>query len=106
MPLHQADPTRAPRPGTKEFVLQAPPDPRTKYVEVDPGASQTLINFMIGGGFMCKRIAYLYGKWVDDAEGQPGVPVCMRMNAFITIRYENSKCCRCMTIISNEIESM
>ena len=60
-------------PGTKEFVLEAPPEPRTKFVEVDPGASQMLMNFMIGSGFMCKRVGYLYGKWVEDAEGQLGV---------------------------------
>lgn len=60
-------------PGTKEFVLEAPPEPRSKFVEVDPGASQMLMNFMIGSGFMCKRVGYLYGKWVEDAEGQPGV---------------------------------
>ena len=40
MPVHRA--------GTKEFVLQAPPEPRTKFVEVDPGATQMLMNFMIG----------------------------------------------------------
>ena len=40
MPVHRA--------GTKEFVLQAPPEPRTKFVEVDPGATQVLMNFMIG----------------------------------------------------------
>ena len=61
--------------GTKEFVLQAPPEPRTKYVELDPGATQQMINFMIGGGFLCKRVGYLYGKWVEDGEGQPGVQV-------------------------------
>jgi len=61
--------------GTKEFVLEAPPEPRTKFVEVDPGASQMLMNFMIGSDFMCKRVGYLYGKWVEDAEGQLGVQV-------------------------------
>ena len=61
--------------GTKEFVLQAPPEPRVKYVEVDPFATQALINYMIGGGFMCKRVGYLYGKWVEAAEGEPGVQV-------------------------------
>ena len=65
VPVHRA--------GTKEFVLEAPPEPRTKFVEVDPGASQMLMNFMIGSGFMCKRVGYLYGKWVEDAEGQLGV---------------------------------
>ncbi len=32
-----------------------------------------LMNFMIGSDFMCKRVGYLYGKWVEDAEGQLGV---------------------------------
>lgn len=54
-------------------MLEAPPEPRTKFVEVDPGASQMLMNFMIGSDFMCKRVGYLYGKWVEDAEGQLGV---------------------------------
>jgi len=58
--------------GSKEFVLQAPPEPRAKFVEVDPAATQTLMNFMIGGGFMCKRVGYLYGKWIDDPNAEEG----------------------------------
>lgn len=56
-------------------MLEAPPEPRTKFVEVDPGASQMLMNFMIGSGFMCKRVGYLYGKRVEAAQGEPGVQV-------------------------------
>ncbi len=59
-------------------MLEAPPEPRTKFVEVDQGATQMLMNFMIGSGFMCKRVGYLYGKWVEDSEGQPGVQVRRR----------------------------
>ena len=61
---------------TKEFKLEATPEPHCKFVQVDPQASQTLINFMLMSGFGCKRLGYLYGRWVtDEAEGAPGVAV-------------------------------
>jgi len=60
---------------TKEFKLEAPPEPHCKFVQVDPMASQTFINFMVQCGFQCKRLGILYGKWAEDEAGQPGVHV-------------------------------
>ena len=60
---------------TKEFKLEAPPEPHAKFVQVDPAASQALVNFMLLTGFQCKRVGHLYGRWVDDDEGHPGVQV-------------------------------
>ena len=60
----------------KEFVLGAPPEPHAKYVQIDQRATQTLMNFMLLTGFKCKRVGWLYGKWVtDEASGEPGVQV-------------------------------
>lgn len=36
---------------TKEFKLEAPPEPHTKFVCVDPDASQQFINFCLSVGF-------------------------------------------------------
>ncbi len=61
---------------TKEFVLGAPPEPHTKYVQIDQRASQAFMNYMIATGFMQKRVGYLYGRWVtDEATGEDGVQV-------------------------------
>lgn len=61
---------------TKEFVLGAPPEPHAKYVQIDQRATQMLMNFMILTGFKCKRVGWLYGRWVsDDATGDLGVQV-------------------------------
>jgi len=60
---------------TKEFKLEAPPEPHCKFVQVDPAASQSFINFMILCGFQSKRLGILYGKWVEDDEGNSGVQV-------------------------------
>ena len=61
--------------GTKEFVLEAPPEPHSKFVQVDPSAARGLINFMISIGFQSKRLGILYGKWTTDADGSCGVEV-------------------------------
>jgi len=47
---------------SKEIVVEAPPEPHTKYVCIDPGASQEFINFCLQTGFGAKRIGYLYGR--------------------------------------------
>lgn len=65
---------------TKEFVLQAPPEPHVHFVEVDQRASSALINHMILSAFSCKRVGYLLGKWVEHTpegseEEQAGVQV-------------------------------
>jgi len=61
---------------TKEFVLGAPPEPHTKFVQIDQRATQTLINYMIMTGFGQKRVGWLYGRWVSDsATGEAGVQV-------------------------------
>merc|ERR1719271_1623215 len=61
---------------TKEFVLGAPPEPHTKFVQMDQRATQTLINYMILTGFRQKRVGWLYGRWVSDsATGEAGVQV-------------------------------
>uniref|UniRef100_A0A7S3BA92 MPN domain-containing protein n=1 Tax=Haptolina ericina TaxID=156174 RepID=A0A7S3BA92_9EUKA len=59
---------------TKEFVLQAPPEPHSKFVRIDARATQTLINYMMLTGFQCKRVGYLYGTWVKE-EGGNGIAV-------------------------------
>ena len=58
----------------KEFVLQAPPEPHTKFVRIDQRATQALINHCIMTGFACKRVGYLYGQWITDDSGS-GVAV-------------------------------
>jgi nuclear protein localization family protein 4 len=61
---------------TKEFVLGAPPEPHSKFVQIDQRATQTLMNYMIMTGFACKRVGWLYGRWVTDpATGEEGVQV-------------------------------
>ena len=40
---------------------------------------------MLGSGFMCKRAGYLYGKWVEDAEGQLGVQVRVRVRVGVRV---------------------
>jgi nuclear protein localization family protein 4 len=60
---------------TKEFVIEAPPEPHTKYVCVDPSASQLFINFCLATGFGSKRAGYLYGRWVTSEAGEAGVEV-------------------------------
>ena len=61
---------------TKEFVLGAPPEPHTKFVQVDQRATQAFMNYMIATGFMCKRVGYLYGRWIkDEASGDLGAQV-------------------------------
>ena len=35
---------------------------------------------------MCKRAGYLYGKWVEDAEGQLGVQVRVRVRVRARVR--------------------
>ncbi|KAL1522409.1 hypothetical protein AB1Y20_017399 [Prymnesium parvum] len=59
---------------SKEFVLQAPPEPHCKYVRIDQRASQTLINYCLMTNFSCKRVGFLYGQWVSDDSGN-GVEV-------------------------------
>jgi len=62
--------------GTKEFPLGAPPEPHSKFVQVDQRATQSFMNYMIATGFMQKRVGYLYGRWVTDAAtGEHGVQV-------------------------------
>ena len=60
---------------TKEFVLEAPPEPHTKFVQLDARATATLMNFMLGQAFSCMRVGHLYGKWAEDGEGAAGVEV-------------------------------
>jgi len=61
---------------TKEFVLGSTPEPHAKFVQVDQRATHTFMNYMISTGFMCKRIGYLYGRWVtDEVSGERGVQV-------------------------------
>merc|ERR1719409_1510080 len=61
---------------TKEFVLGAPPEPHTKYVQIDAAATQKLMNYMMLTGFGAKRVGWLYGRWVtDEASGDLGVQV-------------------------------
>lgn len=59
---------------SKEFVLQAPPEPHCRYVRIDQRASQTLINYCLMTNFACKRVGFLYGKWVPE-EGGGGIEV-------------------------------
>ena len=49
---------------TKEFVLGAPPEPHSKFVQIDQRATATLMNYMISIGFACKRVGWLLGRWV------------------------------------------
>ena len=60
---------------TKEFVLEAPPEPHTKFVQLDARATATLMNFMLGQAFSRMRVGHLYGKWAEDGEGAAGVEV-------------------------------
>ena len=61
---------------SKEFVLGAPPEPHAKFVQIDQRATQTLMNYMILTGFKCKRVGWLYGRWVtDEVTGDAGVQV-------------------------------
>ena len=61
---------------SKEFVLGAPPEPHSKFLQVDQRATQAFMNYMIATGFMQKRVGYLYGRWVTDAaSGELGVQV-------------------------------
>ena len=61
---------------SKEFVLGAPPEPHTKYVQIDAAATQKLMSFMMLTNFGTKRVGWLYGRWVaDEASGEAGVQV-------------------------------
>jgi len=61
---------------SKEFVLGAPPEPHTKYVQIDAAATQKLMSFMMLTNFGSKRVGWLYGRWVtDEASGEAGVQV-------------------------------
>ena len=56
-------------------MLEAPPEPHTKFVQLDARATATLMNFMLGQAFSCMRVGHLYGKWAEDGEGAAGVEV-------------------------------
>jgi len=56
-------------------VLQAPPEPHTKFVRIDARSAGALINYMLLTGFQCKRVGYLYGQWVKGDDGAAGVAV-------------------------------
>eukprot|EP00315_Gephyrocapsa_oceanica_P046389 CAMPEP_0185520380 /NCGR_PEP_ID=MMETSP1366-20130426/77207_1 /TAXON_ID=38817 /ORGANISM="Gephyrocapsa oceanica, Strain RCC1303" /LENGTH=188 /DNA_ID=CAMNT_0028131475 /DNA_START=101 /DNA_END=664 /DNA_ORIENTATION=- len=54
---------------TKEFKLEATPEPHSRFVMVDPTASQQFINYCLSTGFGSKRIGFLYGRWAAAENG-------------------------------------
>ena len=68
-------PTADSRP-TSLRIAGAPPEPHAKFVQIDQRATAGLMNYMIMIGFGCKRVGWLYGRWVEDpATGEVGAQV-------------------------------
>ena len=62
-------------------LAATPPRPHpacalAEFVQIDPKAAQTFMNYAILTGFHMKRVGWLYGRWVTDAAtGDVGVQV-------------------------------